>query len=82
MQALDINRQLFGPHHPSVATNFNNLGTLKYYQEDFEVAEGYLEEALAIVRPLLGDSHPYTQSTLSSLETVRDRLSIQANEPG
>jgi len=66
-RALEIDRQIHGPHHPRLADELSNLGghagTLGRYAE----SEQYLRQALEIVQSWYGSDHPDTAWQMSRL---------------
>ncbi len=50
-----------------MATSLNNLGILYLNQHQYDQAQRYLEQALAIRQAKLGSEHPYTQDTAQAL---------------
>jgi tetratricopeptide (TPR) repeat protein len=60
-----------GNEHPDVATSLNNLAGLYDKQRRYEEAEPLYQEALAMNKQLLGESHPKTIATRQNLERLR-----------
>ena len=67
VQALAINREVLGEHHPDTASSLNNLGMLLKDIGDLPAARPYLEQALAINREILGERHSNTATSLNNL---------------
>lgn len=59
-RALAIDEQSFGPEHPEVATNLNNLAQLLQDTNRLAEAEPLMRRALDIFTASLGDEHPHT----------------------
>ena len=57
-RALAIDEKVYGPEHPSVATNLVNLGMVLKNQGDYQGAKLKLERALAIDEKVYGSEHP------------------------
>src|SRR5437870_5060886 len=57
-RALAIDEKAFGPDHPDVARDLNNLAELYYNQGQYEQAEPLFKRALAIREKGLGSDHP------------------------
>ena len=57
-QALEQQRELLGPAHPTIANTLNNLGVLLSKKGRLPEAEPLLRESLAMGRKLYGDQHP------------------------
>ena len=68
--ALDINRNLHGSAHVSVAQNLHDLATTRWMQRDYDDAERLVREALAMRRGLLGDVHAAVATSLNNLAIV------------
>jgi tetratricopeptide (TPR) repeat protein len=66
-QALSIDKQVYGPDHPEVATIFNNLAELYRNQGKYAQAEPLYQRALAISEQQLGAEHPATALSLNNL---------------
>jgi tetratricopeptide (TPR) repeat protein len=73
-KALKVDIAVYGENHPSVATNWNNLGLAYYEMKQYKPAEEYLKKALQIREKFLGNDHPYTKGTRRGLEMVQNRL--------
>jgi tetratricopeptide (TPR) repeat protein len=57
-RALAIDEQSYGPEHPNVARDLNNLALLLQDTNRLEEAEPLLRRALAINERSLGPEHP------------------------
>jgi serine/threonine protein kinase/tetratricopeptide (TPR) repeat protein len=68
--ALDINRNLHGPTHVTVAQNLHDLATTRWMQHDYGDAERLVREALAMRRGLLGDVDAAVATSLNNLAIV------------
>ncbi|MBX3055397.1 MAG: tetratricopeptide repeat protein [Anaerolineae bacterium] len=66
-RALAIDEKVYGPDHPDVARDLNNLGTLLQAEGDLAGARPYLERALAIREKALGSHHPDVTQSLNNL---------------
>ena len=66
-RALAIDEKVYGPEHPSVATDVNNLGGVLRALGDLAGARAAFERALAILEARLPANHP-------SIRTVRANL--------
>ena len=60
-EAPDVDR------HPDIAQSYNTLASLYNSWKRYDEAEHYYYKALEINRRILGENHPYTAHTLSSL---------------
>ncbi len=56
-----------GQDHPDTATSLNNLSSLYYTQEKYDLAEPLHKRALAIREKPLGPDHPDTATSLNNL---------------
>ena len=66
-----MRQRLLGEAHPAVATSLHNLAELYAKQVQFEKTAPLLEQAIRILRELLGDEHPRTQILKQNLEQVK-----------
>ncbi|WP_103669837.1 tetratricopeptide repeat protein [Pseudanabaena sp. BC1403] len=81
-QALSIRRELFGDHHPDVATSLNNLALIDYSQGRYEEAESLFKQSLKLRQELLGDHHPDVATSLNNLaELYRSQGKDKEAEP-
>jgi tetratricopeptide (TPR) repeat protein len=71
-----MRQRLLGEEHLDVAQSLNNLALLYYEQEQFERAVPFLEQAVQMLRQLLGEEHPSTQRLHQNLERVKAARSI------
>jgi serine/threonine-protein kinase len=70
LQALAMDRRLYGEQHPAVADELNNLGAIEADRGNFAAAESYYRQALAIVERWYGPEHPETAANLTALAQV------------
>ena len=69
-RALRIDEASFGPDHPNVASDVNNLGLVLQDLGDLAGARAAYERALAIFERFLGPEHPHTRIARSNLESL------------
>ena len=69
-RAIAIGEQVFGPEHPNLATDLNNLATLYVNQGEYEQAEPFYQRAIAIDEQVLGSAHPYLATRLNNLANL------------
>jgi CHAT domain-containing protein/Tfp pilus assembly protein PilF len=62
-----IEQAIFGPDHPNVASTLNNMGIVAGDRGDYQTAQKYLDEALAIKLKMLGNGHIETARTIHNL---------------
>jgi tetratricopeptide (TPR) repeat protein len=65
--ALSLRQRLLGEDHPSVATSYNNLAELYYYQGRYAEAEPLYQTALSLRQRLLGEDHPSVATSYNNL---------------
>ncbi|MGH9845547.1 MAG: tetratricopeptide repeat protein, partial [Blastocatellia bacterium] len=63
----------FGPDHPSVARDVNNLASVLKDLGDLASARQLFERALAIFTQFLGAEHPNTQIVRRNLESLSNQ---------
>ncbi|MDM8559546.1 tetratricopeptide repeat protein [Candidatus Parabeggiatoa sp. HSG14] len=68
-RALKIHQQVLGDH-PDTATSLNNLAALYRSMGDYARAEPLYQQALAIMKTVLGENHPYTATSLNNLAVM------------
>ncbi len=77
-RALAIDENTFGPQHPEVAIDVNNLSLVLKDQGDLERARTAIERALAIDEKAFGPNHPNVAIRLSNLGSVlRDKGDLE-----
>jgi tetratricopeptide (TPR) repeat protein len=69
-QALPIEREVFGPEHPEVATVINNIGRAALMSGHIDDAEPLLRQALLMTEKFEGDTHDDLVSPLNSLAMI------------
>ena len=69
-RALAIGERAYGPDHPSVATNVNNLGSVLRALGDLAGARAAFERALAIAKRFYASEHPKVRLYSSNLATL------------
>ncbi|HEY8465163.1 MAG TPA: serine/threonine-protein kinase [Solirubrobacterales bacterium] len=74
LEAIEIDRRIFGPDHPQLAADYNNLASSIHYQGRRAEAEPYYREALAIARRAFGPDHPHVGFFSENLATLLDDL--------
>jgi tetratricopeptide (TPR) repeat protein len=72
-RALNINNTIYGPNHPAVASNLNNLGHVLTALCELEPALSCFERALTITEATYGVSHPMVASVVNSLGSILKR---------
>ena len=73
-RALAIDEAAFGPDHPDVAIDLNNLGLVLESQDDLAGAKPLYERALQICREFLGDDHPTTKNVQDNLQRLEEEM--------
>ena len=66
-RALAIDEKSYGPEHPNVATDLNNLALLLQATNRLEEAEPLMRRALAIDEKSYGPEHPNVATDLNNL---------------
>ena len=69
-RALAVYEAAFGPDHPNVARDVNNLGLVLRDLGDLDGARATYERALQIRREFLGDDHPLTVKVRNNLNSL------------
>ncbi len=69
-RALKIDEKVYGPDHPNVASDVNNLGTVLQDLGELQEARKYFERALRICRQKLGEDHPTTKIIKRNLKLL------------
>jgi tetratricopeptide (TPR) repeat protein len=81
-RALVIDENSFGPDHPEVATDLNNLAELLRATNRLDEAETMYRRALEIRKKSLGDKHPDYATSLNDLaELLRNTNRLSEAEP-
>jgi tetratricopeptide (TPR) repeat protein len=65
-KAVRLSEEEFGPDHPELATDLNNLATLYQAQGKYTEAEPLYERALVIREKALGPEQPEVAASLNS----------------
>src|ERR1019366_6282789 len=78
-RALAIAEKLYGPDHPEVATDANNIGQILKAQGDLPGALRYTQRALAIDEKVYGPDHPKVAIRANNIATI---LKAQGDLPG
>ncbi|MGD8795196.1 MAG: tetratricopeptide repeat protein, partial [Anaerolineae bacterium] len=63
----------FGPDHPNVAIDVNNLGSVLRALGDLDGAREAYERALAILQQFLPADHPKIRIARENLDSLPDR---------
>jgi len=69
-RALKIDEMVYGPEHPSVARDINNLGDVLWELGDLAGARANFERALKIDEAVYGPEHPNVAIRVSNLGSV------------
>ena len=78
MRALSIDEKVFGPDHPNVAIDVNNLGGVLQALGELQESRECLERALKIDEKVHGPDHPRVAIRVSNLSGVlRDQGKLQ-----
>jgi hypothetical protein len=73
-RALTIDEQSYGPDHPRVATDLNNLAQLLKDTNRLAEAEPLMRRALLILEKSLGPGHPRTVTARNNLAALEAAL--------
>lgn len=73
-EALQLNRQLHGEVHLSVARNLNNLGSILMHTGDTTAAVQVCEQSLHIRQKILGDDHPDVAIALHNVAHLKTEI--------
>ncbi|HZJ56053.1 MAG TPA: serine/threonine-protein kinase [Myxococcaceae bacterium] len=73
-KVLEVDRRLYGPHHPHVADDMINLGAVQLETGNYAEAERWDREALEIMSTWYGPDHPETASAQTILARSLLRL--------
>jgi len=66
-RVLEIDRRLYGEHHPNVANDLINLGAIQFEFGHFADAERFYREATSIIAGFYGPNHQETASAFTML---------------
>jgi serine/threonine-protein kinase len=66
-RVLQMDRQLHGEHHPSVAEDLSSLGAIEQEQGHYPEAETFYRQAVDITRSFYGNEHNETALRLTQL---------------
>ena len=81
-RALAIDEKSFGPDHPNVATDLNNLARLLQDTNRLAEAEPLMRRALAIDEKSFGPEHPNVARSLNNLASCfRTRTGLPRPSP-
>jgi CHAT domain-containing protein len=69
-QALEIGLKVFGARDPDLGAIFNNLGTIRLAQQNFDEAQQLFERALRRYEQTFGTEHPHYAKSLQNLSAV------------
>jgi tetratricopeptide (TPR) repeat protein len=69
-KGLQLSKDLFGSHHPEVATSLNNIAALYQLQGKYEEAKSLFQQTLLLRQELLGNQHPEFVTSLNNLASV------------
>lgn len=76
-RALEIDRQLYGEHHPDLGDDFVNLGQIQTQWGHYAEAEKYFRQAMDINRSWFGQDNPQTADVATY---VAQSLTLQGRE--
>jgi tetratricopeptide (TPR) repeat protein len=79
-RALEINEKSFGPEHPDVAIDLNNLAQLLQATNRLKEAEPLMRHALEIAEKSFGPEHPTSDTFRSNLKLLEDAMSSGAGQ--
>jgi len=69
-RALKIGETVYGPNHPDVAIDVNNLGGVLQDLGDYPAAKAAYERALDIFKKVLPADHPNIKIVQENLESL------------
>ena len=68
---MKIDERIYGPDHPQVAIDANNIGQILEAKGDAEGALSYIQRALRILEKSYGPNHPTTKQAAAGLERIK-----------
>ncbi len=71
VEALEMERRLYGEKHPEMATGLENLASALQDKGELARAESYYLQALAMKRDLYGVEHPEVAHTMHNLASLQ-----------
>lgn len=77
LEALSLNRKLFGAEHREIATNLSNLGSVMGRQGHNERALDYFRQGMDMRRKVLGNDHPdlaYSANNIAAMLHVQGKF--------
>ena len=74
LQALEIDMKVYGPDHPWVATDANNIGGILKDKGDLESASRYTQQALEIFQKIYGSENPTTKTVAANLAAIKEAM--------
>lgn len=81
-RCLEIERQLFGPRHPSTASSQNNLARMLLEERKFDEADALLQESIATSRASVAETSDAMTFRYANLALVRmGEGDLQGAEP-
>jgi hypothetical protein len=76
-RALTIDENSYGPDHPNVAMNLNNLAALLQDTNRLSEAEPLMRRGLGIFEKSFGPDHPNTVTVSRNLEALVEAKTLQ-----
>ena len=73
-RALAIDEKVYGPEHPDVARDANNIGQILKAQGDLEGALEWIERAVRILESTYGSDHHLTKAAARNLEAIKEGM--------
>ena len=70
-RALKIDEKVYGPEHPNVARDTNNIGQILQAKGDLDGELSYTERALRIFESSYGSDNPSTKTVAANLEPIK-----------
>ena len=77
LKAISITEKVFGPHHPKLATSYNNIAWAYFDLGNYAQAEIYMKKAITIRKMKLPEGHPDLEDSLKRLKKIEAKIKEQ-----
>lgn len=75
---MKIDEKVFGPEHPNVGSDVNNIGQILKGKSDLDGALFYIERALRILEKCYGVDHPDTKTVTKNRDAIKKAMAVKA----
>ena len=74
---MKIRERVLGENHPSLATSYNNIGSVYDKKGDYAIALEYYNKSMKICELVFDEENPFRKTVKERIEIVKQKMQEQ-----